>query len=1181
MTDVTSTYITNAGFETDEAADALNESQQNTPTGWTISPSSLGNTQWGTANSSTTIQGNSTTQTPSNGDKYLYFRDNWQNGTNISVSQDSKTEVPAGNYVIYIDVFTYSSNGTQPAYSFTVKDATNTYVNGTITANKKEWVTYYYHFKLENATTLTFSANMTPKAAASGKHDWLLLDNIKLLKADSPATPLTNGTSYYLYNESAGQFASAGGTWGTHAFADGTGLAMTAALSDGVYTLSPEEFSGKKFAGLYMDSGATTPWLFLETSAGSGKYYMTQDGVNFLASNGANKELVNVTSVNEAAVWSFISKADRKSGLSNATIDAPVNATFLLADPNFGRNNSAYSTWTWTFPNGENKNNAGDNTNFVVECFQKQFTFKQTLAAGTAPAGVYALTAQGFYRQDGLDNDHLPVFFANDETQTFPIRGAAAENSMNTASTSFLQGNYTIEPIYVRVESTDALEIGAKLETNEKLWCIWDNFQLKYFGDVTVAAVKMKASVDAYTAAKSEADAFTEASMFAEDWSALQSAITANTVDLNDPSLEESTLTTATANLVAANTAASAAVASKTTYDAAVTAIGGQNTADVTSIIANPSFESDFTGWTNTGSMAIQTNTSFSKTGSKYAEFWQPNGTKGVSQVISVMPAGVYVLTADVKARGVTSAKIFAGSTETSMNIGDFQNTYSATVEIADKGAFAIGFEGVGTGAGSSWFALDNFTLTYYKSIANLPYTLATGKMGTDKAAAQTAAETTFIDDPTIANYNALLAAIAEAEVSVANYAALKTAIDKAEAVKVANNFVTADATTAFTSEITTATNAWTNVTYTDVQCNTEITTLGATASGWHAIANEGKAGAYMASAWGKTSENWWEAPYINTWSTEGDNDGSGFSVPFFEYYAENNQNLPAKTMTATLTGLENGMYEVELWARVQRRSDADFNADNSMITMSVNGGKAQSIMSNTENNVGSGTSVMRLGRYTARGEVTDGTLTLSIDVKLGANVHWLSWRDVKYTKLTAANMSIMAGKYGTFVAPFDVTIPSGVTAQKVTGVSGQTLTLVDVTTTIPENTPVVVYSDAAVNETFYGKDNSGGEETKTVGLLTGLLTNGSVPAGSYVLQTISGKQAFYQLENGITGVANRAYLTISSPIKAFFFDNETAINGVEAEVNANEAIFNLAGQRVSKAQKGIYVKNGRKVVIK
>ena len=45
--------------------------------------------------------------------------------------------------------------------------------------------------------------------------------------------------------------------------------------------------------------------------------------------------------------------------------------------------------------------------------------------------------------------------------------------------------------------------------------------------------------------------------------------------------------------------------------------------------------------------------------------------------------------------------------------------------------------------------------------------------------------------------------------------------------------------------------------------------------------------------------------------------------------------------------------------------------------------------------------------------------------------------------------------------------------------------------------------------------------------------------------------------------------------------DPTTQIAGVEAEAPVKVAIFNLAGQRVSKAVKGIYIVNGKKVVIK
>ena len=47
-------------------------------------------------------------------------------------------------------------------------------------------------------------------------------------------------------------------------------------------------------------------------------------------------------------------------------------------------------------------------------------------------------------------------------------------------------------------------------------------------------------------------------------------------------------------------------------------------------------------------------------------------------------------------------------------------------------------------------------------------------------------------------------------------------------------------------------------------------------------------------------------------------------------------------------------------------------------------------------------------------------------------------------------------------------------------------------------------------------------------------------------------------------------------------FDGEaTAIQGVQTKVEKNSAIYNLQGVRVNKAQKGLYIQNGKKFIVK
>ena len=725
--------------------------------------------------------------------------------------------------------------------------------------------------------------------------------------------------------------------------------------------------------------------------------------------------------------------------------------------------------------------------------------------------------------------------------------------------------------------------LASVVTANNKSWSSSSEYAaaISAIQTATTTALTFQTPYANYNTAKAAAEAFEEENFMPTDWTTLQSAITANEVELNSTAITVDALNTATANLNAAITAATAAVAAKTVYDNAVDLINGGKNVDLTSLIANPSFETDgLSGWTNTNA-ETQTNKAFDNVqGNIYAQRWHFNGNVDLNQTIAYLPAGIYEVSA-YSYFSETGARLYANSTEVAVTTS---KKYSVLVEIADKGSITLGAGCASTE--KSWWCVDDFKLTYLGNVNDLTYTLASGKMGTDKAAAQTAAKNAFENNKTVDNYNALLAAIAEAEASVANYATLKAAIDKAEAVKEANNFVTSDAATTFANEISTATAAWTDVTYTDAQATAEIATLGTTVSGWHAIGSQGKAGAFMASAWGKNEQNWWDAPYINTWSTEGDNDGSGFSVPFFEYYAENNKNLEDKTMTATLTGLENGCYDVTIWARVQRRSDADFNSDASKITMSVNGGNAVSIMSNTNDNVGDDVYVMRLGRYTARGMVTDGTLTLTINVKLGSNVHWLSWRDVKYTKVADEAVEVTDAGFATYVSDNDLNYTgiSGLTAYKAT-VEGNTIKFSSVTTVPAGEGVLLKAAEGSYNIPVTAGVASWADDYNAFIRGTGEAVP-SVDGGNYnyILNNKNGVIGFYRAA-GQTVATNRAYLqtTTNAARLNISFDDDDQTTGIARveETVANDAVYTLSGVRVAKPTKGLYIMNGKKVVVK
>ena len=88
--------------------------------------------------------------------------------------------------------------------------------------------------------------------------------------------------------------------------------------------------------------------------------------------------------------------------------------------------------------------------------------------------------------------------------------------------------------------------------------------------------------------------------------------------------------------------------------------------------------------------------------------------------------------------------------------------------------------------------------------------------------------------------------------------------------------------------------------------------------------------------------------------------------------------------------------------------------------------------------------------------------------------------------------------------------------------------------------------------------------------------------AGKYVLAKPEDKDVcFYKAESG-TIAAGKAYLELDSDIKAFFFDfngEATGINDLKDIKNSQDIIFNIAGQRLNKAQKGINIVNGKKIL--
>ena len=98
-----------------------------------------------------------------------------------------------------------------------------------------------------------------------------------------------------------------------------------------------------------------------------------------------------------------------------------------------------------------------------------------------------------------------------------------------------------------------------------------------------------------------------------------------------------------------------------------------------------------------------------------------------------------------------------------------------------------------------------------------------------------------------------------------------------------------------------------------------------------------------------------------------------------------------------------------------------------------------------------------------------------------------------------------------------------------------------------------------------------------------GIYQEATVAAGDYIL----GEDAFYRSAGGNKVKAYRAYIKAKSDdpsnarLKISINGVVTAIDTIDGQAVNNAAIYNLAGQKVERAQKGIYIQNGKKVVVR
>lgn len=196
----------------------------------------------------------------------------------------------------------------------------------------------------------------------------------------------------------------------------------------------------------------------------------------------------------------------------------------------------------------------------------------------------------------------------------------------------------------------------------------------------------------------------------------------------------------------------------------------------------------------------------------------------------------------------------------------------------------------------------------------------------------------------------------------------------------------------------------------------------------------------------------------------------------------------------------------------------------------------------------------------------------------------------ITLTRGNFTTVTIGATKWATFsyAAPIDFTNVSteALKAYIVTGNSGSAITTDDVTTAAA-NTGLLLNADAgtyAIPLALSGTDLS---STNLLKVGDGSAVSAVSGKTRYVLSAVGSTAVFKKIDGTAATVpAGKAYLefdgTVPAPELTFNFGDVTAITNTNLTNDTNNgAFFDLQGRRVAQPTKGLYIVNGKKVVIK
>ena len=366
---------------------------------------------------------------------------------------------------------------------------------------------------------------------------------------------IESGKDYYLYNVESGLWLQNNdrttNDWHTRGQLGTRGIDFQLNADGAGYKINAKFGRGSiNHENLYLDANDNDVWVFESVTVGSvsnavtiscsgtvlgarnyvrtykAKNLFTEETEsNYYLENQANEGTKNNT-------WQIVTKEERLEKMAVATESSPMDASWLVKSSDFANNDSRYSSWklTGSWARGGDVNGDWGRGSMIMESWNSGNNVQISQVINDVPNGKYELQLQGYYR-DGMAGDNTDFndrgctnetciealhdagtevirakYFANateadlrsiiDETHTSAKTGPDCwnftrlkryyfPNDMQTAQRAMnIEKAYVNDPIQVIV--TDGiLTIGVKKTGSVAYdWVILDNFKLTYLGPV-------------------------------------------------------------------------------------------------------------------------------------------------------------------------------------------------------------------------------------------------------------------------------------------------------------------------------------------------------------------------------------------------------------------------------------------------------------------------------------------------------------------------------------------------------------------------------------------------------------------------------------------------------------------------------------------------------------------------